>query len=119
MIAGKIFKLSFFVAGFFVALLLKLRLDELFEVSSSFVGGAWGDFPTTVWFTLLVGLLGGFFLGMLKQYVLVVVTALAGSALMARESGLEEKWLALAVVATAAQVFCLCVIPKKWTRFRF
>ena len=118
LLAGKVFKASFFVAGFVVAILLKARLDEFQGLSQSLAGGAWGDFPLTVGFTLLCGLVGGILLALLKQYVLVVLTALAGAVLIARYGGLEDKWWLLALVGTAFQIFCLSVLPRKWTRIR-
>jgi hypothetical protein len=114
--ANKLFKISFFVAGGIAAILLKARLDEFQGFSQSLAGGALGDFPLTIWFTLLCGLIGGGLLALLKQYVIVAVTALAGAVLIAKYGGIEEKWLLLAMVGIAVQVFCLSVLPRRWTR---
>jgi hypothetical protein len=41
---------------------------------------------------------------------------LAGAVLIAKYGGIEEKWLLLAMVGIAVQVFCLSVLPRRWTR---
>lgn len=114
--ANKLFKISFFVAGGIAAILLKTRLDEFQGFSQSLAGGSIGDFPLTIWFTLLCGFVGGGMLALLKRYVIVAVTALAGAVLIAKHGGIEEKWLLLAMVGLAVQVFCLSVLPKRWSR---
>lgn len=117
-LAGKVFRITFFVAGFVATILLKARLDEFQGFSQSLAGGALGDFPLTIWFSAACGLVGGFLIGLMKQYVIVVLTALAGSVLAARHADLEEKWWLLALVGVAFQVLCLSTLPKKWTRIR-
>lgn len=118
LLTNKLFKVSFFLGGFVVAILLKARLDEFHGFSRSLAGGALGEFPLTQWFTLLFGVVGALLLGSLKQYVIVAVTALAGAVLVAKHGGLEEKWLLLALLGVAVQVFCISVFPRRWTRTR-
>ncbi len=71
MMARKIFSWLIFVGGVFGALALKVQLDSIYGLSTELAKGPIGDFATTPWFTLIVGLAGGALLSLLKKYLLI------------------------------------------------
>jgi hypothetical protein len=114
--AMKLFRLLLFLSGFVAALVLKIRLDDIYDFSGQITGGFWGDFPLTVWFTLAVALVGGLLLSLLQRYLIVVLTAMAGAALVVRGTTLDEKWFTIAAVGSAFQVLCVSSFSRRRKR---
>ena len=113
MMAMKLFRLLLFVSGFVAALVLKIRLDEVYDFSAQITGGFWGDFPLSEGFTLAVALVGGLLLSLLQRYLIIVLTAMAGAALVVRGTTLEEKWVTIAIVGSVFQVLCISLFSRK------
>ena len=111
--AMKVFRLLLFLSGFVAALVLKMRMDETFDLSARLVGGFWKEFPSTFWFSLLVALLGGLLLCLLQRYLIIALTSLAGAALVVGGTTFEKKWLVLTVVGVAFQTLCVALKPKR------
>jgi hypothetical protein len=103
--------LAIFLCGVFCALTLKVRLDETFHLSRDLAKGPLGEFALSPWFTAAVGLLGGALLSLLRRYLLIVLSSLAGAVLIARGAHFDEKWLTLALVGIGFQTLC-CVAPR-------
>lgn len=114
--AMKLFRLLLFLSGFVAALVLKIRLDEIYDLSGQITGGYWGDFPLTGWFTLVVALVGGLLLSLLHRYLIIVLTAMAGAALVAGGTTFEEKWFTVAAVGSAFQALCVSAFSRKRKR---
>jgi hypothetical protein len=110
--AMKLFRLLLFLSGFIATLVLKIRLDEVYDFSAQITGGFWGEFPLSGGFTLAVALVGGLLLSLLQRYLIIVLTAMAGAALVVRGTTLEEKWLTIAAVGSAFQVLCFSLFPR-------
>ena len=113
MMARKIFSWLIFVGGVFCALALKVQLDSIYGLSTELAKGPIGDFATTPWFTLIVGLAGGALLSLLKKYLLIVLSSLTGAVLVARYGGLEDKMVILALVGLGFQTLCCTLKPRK------
>ena len=112
-VATKTLEAFFFLAGFFAALVLKLRLDQAYGFSDSLSGGFWGEFPHTIWFTLLTALLGGLLLGFLRRYLIILLSALAGSSMIAERAALQEKWFTIALVGVTFQTLCASAFSRR------
>jgi hypothetical protein len=105
-VARGLWGLTLFLAGFFCALSLKMRLDLHLDLSEMLSQGALGGFALSSWWTFACGLVGGAALCLLQRYVVIVLASLSGAALIVRGTQLDEKWLALALVGMAFQTLC-------------
>lgn len=113
LLAKKIFYWLIFVGGVFGALALKVQLDSIYNLSEQLAQGPLGSFANTPWFTLVVALAGGALLSLLKKYLMIVLSSLAGAVLIARYGGLEDKMVILALVGLGFQTLCCTLKPHR------
>jgi hypothetical protein len=115
-IAAKLFLVLVFACGIVGALALKLRLDETLEFSQRLAESGLGDFALTPWFTLLVAVVGGILLAFLKKYLIIVLTALAGTALIVEGTEFQNRSITIAIVGAAFQTLCASVLMGRKKR---
>lgn len=113
LVARRLFNLLIFIAGVLGALAIKAQLDTSMNFSQQLVGTPLGQFALTPWFTMLFGVAGGGLLSLLKRYLLIVLSSLAGAVLIARNAGLEEKMLILALLGLGFQTLCCTIRPSR------
>jgi len=103
----KMFFLTVFVAGFISALAIKTHLDSAHGFSEGLMGGVMGDFAGTPWFTVLIGLAGGLLLALLRRYLIIVLSCLAGTDLMVQAfPQMQDYWIYMAIAGIVFQMFC-------------
>lgn len=113
LVAKRLFSLLIFITGVVGALALKAQLDTSMNLSQQLVETPLGQFALTPWFTLFFGVTGGALLSLLKRYLLIVVSSLAGAVLIARNAGMEEKMLILALLGLGFQTLCCTIRPGR------
>jgi hypothetical protein len=112
-IAKKLFYVLIFLGGVFGALTLKGQLDMVYNLTQELTQTPLGSFAQTPWFTMIVGLAGGALLSLLRRYLLILLSSLAGAILIARTAQMEQKILILVLVGIGFQTLCCTLRPGK------